>query len=83
MREPSPELRAYAAAQLAELGQQAKSELVFLRVLALDSHALVQDAAQKAGVKLLRAQTVGDHPLFLQMMADVIRKTAEACVPHP
>jgi ferrochelatase len=33
-------------------------------------------AADKAGVRFHRAQTVGDHPLFIQMIADVIRKAA-------
>jgi ferrochelatase len=32
--------------------------------------------ADKAGVRLLRAQTVGDHPLFARMMAELIRKAA-------
>jgi len=39
-----------------------------------------REAAQKAGVTLHRAQTVGDHPLFIQMIADVIRKTASTPV---
>jgi ferrochelatase len=38
-----------------------------------------KETADKAGVRLLRAGTVGDHPLFVRMMADVIRKTAAAC----
>jgi ferrochelatase len=29
-------------------------------------------AAQEAGVTLLRAQTVGDHPLFIQMISEVL-----------
>jgi ferrochelatase len=33
-----------------------------------------KEAADKAGVRLHRAQTVGDHPLFVRMMADVIEK---------
>jgi ferrochelatase len=33
-------------------------------------------AAQEAGVTLHRAQTVGDHPLFIQMIADIVRNTA-------
>ncbi len=37
-----------------------------------------KEAARKAGVAFHRAQTVGDHPLFIQMMADSIRKTAAA-----
>ncbi len=37
-----------------------------------------KEAARKAGVAFHRAQTVGDHPLFIQMLADVIRKTAAA-----
>jgi ferrochelatase len=35
-----------------------------------------KEAADKAGVRFHRAKTVGDHPLFIQMIADVIRKTA-------
>jgi ferrochelatase len=35
-----------------------------------------KEAAQKVGVTLHRAQTVGDHPLFIQMIADVIKKAA-------
>ena len=48
LREPPPELRIYAAGRLAELGRASKSELVFLRILALDKNAEVQEAAQKA-----------------------------------
>jgi ferrochelatase len=33
-----------------------------------------KEAAQKAGVTFHRAQTVGDHPLFIQMIADVIQQ---------
>jgi len=33
-----------------------------------------QETTKKAGVRLLRAKTVGDHPLFAQMMADMIEK---------
>ena len=39
-----------------------------------------QAAAKKAGIHSFRAKTVGDHPLFIQMIADVIRK-ASAGVP--
>jgi len=37
-----------------------------------------RQAAREAGVTLHRAQTVGDHPLFVQMIADVTRKMAVA-----
>jgi HEAT repeat protein/Ca2+-binding EF-hand superfamily protein len=48
LREQSPESRSQAAGRLAELGQDAKSALDFLRVLALDDNDAVRDAAQKA-----------------------------------
>jgi ferrochelatase len=35
-------------------------------------------AAAKAGVRLVRAETVGDHPLFARMMAEVVRAGAPA-----
>ena len=35
-----------------------------------------KETAAKAGIRLWRAETVGDHPLFVRMMADVIQKTA-------
>lgn len=35
-----------------------------------------QDAARAAGVRLLRAQTVGDHSMFIQMISDVVRERA-------
>lgn len=34
-----------------------------------------KEAADKAGVKFRRAQTVGDHPLFIQMIKDVIARS--------
>ena len=30
-----------------------------------------KEAAQKSGLRLLRAQTVGEHPLFAKMMAEL------------
>jgi ferrochelatase len=42
----------------------------------LDVEAL--EAARLAGITLRRAQTVGDHPLFIQMIADVVRKITAA-----
>jgi ferrochelatase len=35
-----------------------------------------KEAAQNAGISFRRAQTVGDHPLFIQMMAENVRKAA-------
>jgi ferrochelatase len=35
-------------------------------------------AADKAGVRLLRAPTVGDHPLFIRMIAEVVRSATPA-----
>ncbi|HWY88978.1 MAG TPA: HEAT repeat domain-containing protein [Gemmataceae bacterium] len=52
LRESSPESRAHAAGRLADLGQEAKSELSFLRVLALDESDVVRDAAQKAVLRI-------------------------------
>jgi ferrochelatase len=41
-------------------------------------------AAEKAGMRLHRAPTVGDHPLFIQMIADLIKKTASPLpIPSP
>ena len=37
-----------------------------------------QAAAVKAGVRLRRARTVGDHPLFIRMIAEVVRGGAPA-----
>jgi ferrochelatase len=42
-----------------------------------------QAAARQSGVRLLRAHTVGDHPLFIQMISEVIRIPMETGVPHP
>ena len=35
-----------------------------------------RETAHAAGVRFYRASTVGDHPLFIRMIADVIRKSA-------
>ena len=40
-------------------------------------------AAQETGVTLWRAQTVGDHPVFIQMIADLVQKTTLSAVPSP
>jgi HEAT repeat protein len=48
LRSSLPDVRAYAAKRLGELGQQAKDELVYLRVLALEDNKVVQEAAEKA-----------------------------------
>jgi ferrochelatase len=37
-----------------------------------------QEAAKEAGVSLVRTKTVGDHPLFIQMIIDVVRKRMES-----
>lgn len=37
-----------------------------------------QEAAKKAGVRLSRVKTVGDHPAFVRMMADVVANVS-AC----
>ena len=34
-----------------------------------------KETADKAGIRLHRAKTVGDHPKFIEMIADLIRKT--------
>jgi protoporphyrin/coproporphyrin ferrochelatase len=33
-----------------------------------------KEAADRVGVRLVRAQTVGDHPIFVRMMAEVIQR---------
>jgi HEAT repeat protein len=52
LRNSSPEVRAFAAKRLGELGQQAKGELVYLRVLAQDDNAQVHEAADKAVLRI-------------------------------
>jgi HEAT repeat protein len=52
LREPSPEACVYAAGQLGTLGQQAKCELVFLRVLTLDENETVSAAARSAVLRI-------------------------------
>jgi len=42
-----------------------------------------KETADKAGVRFLRAQTVGDHPLFIKMMADIVSKRIVAPPPSP
>ena len=42
-----------------------------------------QESAREAQVTLIRSQTVGDHPLFIHMMADVIQKRASTPTPRP
>jgi protoporphyrin/coproporphyrin ferrochelatase len=42
-----------------------------------------RQAAQEAGVTLHRAQTVSDHPLFIRMIADVIKKAVFPQLPSP
>jgi ferrochelatase len=37
-----------------------------------------KQTAEKLGMTLHRAKTVGTHPLFIQMIADVVRKTAHS-----
>lgn len=41
------------------------------------------EAAHQTGVRLLRAKTVGDHPLFIQMMTDVIEKRLSSKAGRP
>ena len=41
----------------------------------LDTEA--QRIAQQRGLNMIRAQTVNDHPVFIQMLADVVLKTMD------
>ena len=75
LRDPAPELRVYGAGQLAELGQDAKSELVYLRVLALDENPLVGDAAQKA-VQRLEDELLANLTKGLQDKSPAVRGKA-------
>jgi len=77
LRVRSPEVRAYAAGQLAQLGQQAKSELVFLRVLLLDDDDLVKDAAQKAVLRIEADLLAGLIQNLQDKSADVRTKAAK------
>jgi HEAT repeat protein len=52
LRSSLPDVRAYAAKRLGELGQQAKGELVYLRVLALEDNKVVQETAEKAVLQI-------------------------------
>ena len=52
LRNSAPELCIYTAGQLGALGRHAQSELVYLRVLTLDSDTAIQDAAQSAVLRI-------------------------------
>lgn len=43
-----------------------------------DQDVEAQEAAREAGIRLHRTSTVGTHPLFIQMMADVVRQRMRA-----
>jgi ferrochelatase len=63
-------------------GAQGMKEMLVIPIGFLADHVEVlydldieaRETAQKADVRLSRAKTVGDHPQFVQMMSDVIRK---------
>ena len=65
-----------------ELGAQAVREIVMYPVGFLCDHVEVlfdldveaKATAAEVGVKLVRAQTVGDHPAFIRMIAEVLRE---------
>ncbi len=75
LRDPSPELRIAASRALADRGQEAKSELVFLRVLTLDEDASVKEAAQKA-VERVEEDLLGILVKSLQDKAPQVRSKA-------
>ena len=77
LREQAAEPRVYAAGQLAELGQQAKSELLFLRILSLDDNAEVQEAAKKA-VQRIEEDLLGTLLKGLQDKSAAVRSKSAA-----
>jgi len=42
-----------------------------------------RQVAEAAGINLVRASTVNDHPAFIRMLADVVRRAASPPVPSP
>ncbi len=75
LRDPSPALRGVAAGALGDLGQQAKGELVFLRVMTLEENASVKEAAQKA-VERVEADLLATLVQSLQDKAPQVRSKA-------
>jgi HEAT repeat protein len=75
LRDPSPALRGVAAGALGDLGQQAKGELVFLRVMTLDENVSVKEAAQKA-VERVEADLLATLVQSLQDKAPQVRSKA-------
>ncbi len=69
-----------------EEAAQGNKKILFIPIGFIADHVEVlydldieaQAAAKQAGVTLFRAQTVGDHTIFAQMMADVVRRRAGA-----
>jgi ferrochelatase len=69
-----------------ELGREGVKDVLAIPIGFIADHVEVlydldveaKDAAKKAGVRFHRAKTVGDHPKFIQMIADVIHKTSTA-----
>lgn len=67
-------------------GAQGVKDLIFIPIGFVADHVEVlydldveaKEAAETAGITLWRSETVGDHPLFLQMIAEVVRERAAA-----
>ncbi len=67
-----------------ELGREGVGDVLAIPIGFVADHVEVlfdldieaKEAADQAGVRFHRAQTVGDHPVFIRMISDVIRKTA-------
>jgi protoporphyrin/coproporphyrin ferrochelatase len=65
--------------------KRGEKDILFITIGFLADHVEVlfdQDVearavAEEAGIRFCRTQTVGDHPFFIRMMADVIRKRME------
>ena len=83
-RPQDPWLEPDVSDAIREEARRGAKEILFIPIGFIADHVEVlydldieaNEAAETAGIRLLRAKTVGDHPLFARMMADVIQKTA-------
>jgi ferrochelatase len=81
-RPQDPWLEPDVSDAILEEARRGTKEILFIPIGFIADHVEVlydldieaQETARKAGVRLRRSKTVGDHPLFVQMMADLIEK---------
>ncbi len=71
-------------ARIRQKAEEGYQQVVIVPIGFLSDHVEVlfdldhqaQNTAQEAGMKFLRAPTVGDHPKFIEMMAELVRETS-------